>query len=768
MAYTTLAQGSSATITINDKFDGLEVINRSQDLATVALTVGTWVYGATPQQHSGRRVYSLLSAGTITLTAVSGSLQYEYTNASDVGQPLTLTQTAAILDCGVCLPAPSGDTSGATDSATIEAAITQALAANGKLRVPYGTYVIQRDVQMSTGLHITMAPGAVIKPHDYFDIAVTANSTATVTTSASLTRVIAGMHVLDAAADLTAGDGLGCTPFGLQVSSVGSGTITFSAALTASGAKTLRFYFRGNVITANTVTNWSIRSEGGWAYLDGNRTAGAYPYSVSSLDNVGNGLRILNCSDWTIDGICGRNTRYHGLIAVGKLFDHRIGRWRGENNGYRALHYHGEDTGGYVNQEVSRGHIELIECETTGVSGFQNQGSTDNNSGVYLALSNVAGITVGTIRASESYGAAVMLSGTNDTLSASNNCVIGTIYSENAAVGLGFYFEARGMTIGSLQARGKYTKFTGCATLDSADIPHYYIPDSGVMGTYYLRRVQLPAGSISTYGIRAGHRLFVGGVGMAGGGIQIMKVSAGTGAGGTDLVWCFRDGGTATPYTTVSSGLNVYIWTCRGTGLYFDQSASSKQIRNIKLGTVSLEWAGRNAISSTHSASEFRYRDVSIDSLTVDGTGAIDQWNSFIGLTVGHYMHRNRTNGLPDESATLSGDVSTRFQNCANVTMPAVYSEYTLAGANNYIAWQFDSNCRNIAFGARGIHPSASAATIDCAIPSGAAANTAGVAGPLVLRDPRTKAGAQIAVSATGIVRVDATAVIIDRPVDTP
>jgi lysophospholipase L1-like esterase len=98
MAYTTLAQGSSAVITITDQFDGLEVINRSQDLATVALTSGAWSYGATPQQHSGRRVYQLTGAGSITLTASSGSLQYELTDAADnrVAQSFTVAETSSI------------------------------------------------------------------------------------------------------------------------------------------------------------------------------------------------------------------------------------------------------------------------------------------------------------------------------------------------------------------------------------------------------------------------------------------------------------------------------------------------------------------------------------------------------------------------------------------------------------------------------------------------------------------------------------------------
>ena len=98
MAYTTLAQGSSVTLSITDQFDGVEVINRSQDLATVALTYGSWGYGVSPQQHSGRRVYQLTSAGLITLTASSGSLQYELTDATDnrVAQSLSSSETSAL------------------------------------------------------------------------------------------------------------------------------------------------------------------------------------------------------------------------------------------------------------------------------------------------------------------------------------------------------------------------------------------------------------------------------------------------------------------------------------------------------------------------------------------------------------------------------------------------------------------------------------------------------------------------------------------------
>lgn len=98
MAYTTLAEGGSAVIQINDQFDGLEVINRSQDLATVALTTGSWAYGSTPQQHSGRRVYQLRGPGSITLTASSGSCQYELTDAADnrVADSFSVSETSGI------------------------------------------------------------------------------------------------------------------------------------------------------------------------------------------------------------------------------------------------------------------------------------------------------------------------------------------------------------------------------------------------------------------------------------------------------------------------------------------------------------------------------------------------------------------------------------------------------------------------------------------------------------------------------------------------
>ena len=663
---------------------------------------------------------------------------------------------------------PSGDTTGATDSAAIEAAITAAMAANGRVFIPQGAYVLKRDIQVQSGLHIRIAPGATLTLADSFTLAVTAASTDTVTTT-DTSRVVVQMHVLDASADLAAGNALGCTPGDLRVIAKTATTIQFSAALTASGAQTLRFYVRGNVVTADRAIGWSLTCPGGWAYLDGNR-AHAYPYGIGGNDSVGNAIRIRSCSAFDIDGICGRNTRYHGLIGAGQLFDHRVGRFRGTNNGYRAFHYHSENLDGVANGEVSRGHIEYLEADTTGVSAFQNQGNEENNSGVFLALDNVAGMTVGTIRSREAYGAAVMLSGTISALSASNNNSVGAIYSENSAITLGLYRELRNFSVGTVVGRGKYVQLTGCATLDAADLTWYYMPSSGTQSTYAVRRVQVPVGSIAANGIRPGHRLFMssGTTGMAGGGLQVIKADVGTGTGGTDILWVFRDGGTANPYTTVASGFALHIWTCRGTAFFMDE-ASTKQIKAIKIGAMTLEWAGRSAIGMTASTSECRYRDISIGSLTIDGVAASCNWASVSGLTVGHYVKKNMTNGMPNAGATQTGSVSNLFSNCANVTLHAVYSDFSLSsGADNNVQWRFDANCRNIAMTARGVHPSASAATIDSVIPSLAAANAAGFAGPLVLTDPRLKTGAQIAVSATGIVRVDATACIINRPVDTP
>jgi hypothetical protein len=96
MAYTTLAQGSSVTLTLNDQFDSVEVINRSQDLATITLTAGTWVYGGSPLQHSGRAVYQLSQAGQITIAAVSGALQYEQADSTDNRTTLSLSQAATL------------------------------------------------------------------------------------------------------------------------------------------------------------------------------------------------------------------------------------------------------------------------------------------------------------------------------------------------------------------------------------------------------------------------------------------------------------------------------------------------------------------------------------------------------------------------------------------------------------------------------------------------------------------------------------------------
>jgi hypothetical protein len=109
MAYATLAQGSSATVTFNDAADGLEVINRPSDQATVTLLTGAWAYGVSPlQQNGGRRVYGLTGAGSVQITAVSGALQYEYADnaipyngagsltSSEVGATKALVSDAGI------------------------------------------------------------------------------------------------------------------------------------------------------------------------------------------------------------------------------------------------------------------------------------------------------------------------------------------------------------------------------------------------------------------------------------------------------------------------------------------------------------------------------------------------------------------------------------------------------------------------------------------------------------------------------------------------
>jgi len=81
MPYTTLSQGSSATITFNDAADGLEVSNYGANQATITLLSGVWGYGGSVLKHNGgRRVIQLSGAGSVQITADSGSLQYEYTD----------------------------------------------------------------------------------------------------------------------------------------------------------------------------------------------------------------------------------------------------------------------------------------------------------------------------------------------------------------------------------------------------------------------------------------------------------------------------------------------------------------------------------------------------------------------------------------------------------------------------------------------------------------------------------------------------------------
>lgn len=679
------------------------------------------------------------------------------------------------------LESASGDVSGVTDRVRLQASVDNASANGTPVWVGKGDYIVDSAVVLADNVHIEFEPGTTIKMRDSFTALTTLVNGNTRVSLRDTTGIAVGMYVGDEAGSLSAGTPFGSIPWGCTVSSVNATSVVLSAAPTSSGSATLRFYPNENCIRATEVDGWSLTCRGGWARLDGNLSH-AYPWPHSSQDNTRNALRIVSCNDWLIDGIEGANAFWHGLIAVGQIEGARVNRFRGVGNGFRGIHFHAEAVSGDTTPEFKNLFFGDIEVNGNGVKSFYTRQNSEHNSGCFVVFNNTRDVQIQSVRAIDERGLGVHLSGASGDFATagdySREIQIGQVQTDNCNIGLGFYNGIRKVQIGAVTARGSHALISSCATLDAANTDTYYVDDSGNVQTVKTRTVQLPAGSISTYGIRESFWCYAtDGTGFPTDGCQVWSVSEGAGAGGTDLIEIFDPVTESnSPYTSVVGTVSLQICGGATYGAFFNGTVSTGVIQDINVGSLHVDGYGRNGIASNLSTSEYRYRRVNFGEMTLRYCGRYGNYlASCDGLTVGK-MHTENCSlqKMDNPSGSTSGGATNFLQNCVNFTIQNFSRLQSAAWTDYNEALRLDDKCRN-----GHIWPLALSANVGAGLDvmnvlttAGAGDNGNGFTGPVYVYNPRNSDGTLIAVNTVAtvnqITRTNANACIRVVFTDTP
>jgi hypothetical protein len=662
---------------------------------------------------------------------------------------------------------PSGDSTGASDTAAFTRAIAAASAAvNGVVNVAVGDYTVQSAIVGASNVHIVFAPGVRISLCDKLTKACS-YTTGTTVSAINTTGLRAGMLVSDPAANLSANDPFGDIPYDTTIATVGATSITLSDAPTGSGSS-LVFHPTEFIFNWTDCDNWSMTCPGGWAYLDGNWQH-AYPYATT--DGRGDScIRVVTCSDYIIDGIQCDNAFYHGLLGVGEITNGRHPRYRATGNGYRGLHYHAEAVVGNTTPEVRQNWFGRVEIEDGGHRAFYTIAS-NLNSGLFVALDNVIGTQIDSVYLKNERGNGLAIAGAFPASAFDPNFVskhlqFGNVTAEGCRNGLFINAQAEHVQGGNFTAFGKVVRIAACATLAAASVDRYYVNETGTPGSIKVKAIQCPAGSIAANGIREGVRVAASNsaTGIPADGVMVWEVEIGAGAGGTDLVWVFDDDNTAgDPYTTADASETISFFWSADSGVYlFD--ASGDQTKHLKFGNVSTENCARYGVRCAYSSSQFRCHDLSIDSLTIVGSRIAAELASINFLKIGKLHHKNSGSLL--NTGTVSGSADLFLYNVCNFEIGLTTYEHTAAHTTNNERIRFDADCRNGHAGPFALSLPASGDTINALVTSGAAANAAGVSGPIKLIDPRGADGTLLTVTGGYITRTNADACIVWRPAD--
>lgn len=687
---------------------------------------------------------------------------------------------------GIQAPLPSGDLSGVTDRVAINAMFLAASNGYGRAFIRKGSipYIVDQALTAVSGVHTEMEPGTVIKVRDSVTVDVSCQASSAIVTLPYATTIVAGMAVSDPAANLQANDPFGAVPYNTKVLSVNAtGTvITLDKPISSTGTKPLTFHPRTNAINIIDVDNASFTCNGGWAEFNGNWRH-SYPYGTTiagagSDDAVNNAIRVVNPSNLQIDGIIGAEGFYHGLIGVGRSNNVRVVRYRGRNNGYRAIHFHGEAANGELYPDNKEFTFGRVESHGNGHRAFAFQNQGEFQSGIYVVFENSRNVQMESVYSRDDYGFGLHMSGGVESFLAaakgSKFIQVGRYISENAAVALRLDSGIESVSFGDVTATGKKQTVPSCVFLAAAAIPVYYVKNDGSVGTFQGKYVDLPSatingvvtGAIAAYGLRPGIRMYAGAgaSGMIKLGAVVYATSYGTGAGGVDQVLLMNyESPSSAPYTASGTG-DGYFRFARD-ALLDMQTDVSRPIRGITFGTIKGENMGNYGLKSSSANTAPRFFDIHFGAVSLTGA-------AFRNLEIGNLNMFDFTSlhvrnaGTGREVGSVNGGFDAALYNCNNGQIKNITGIQDAVFVSNNERMRLDVNCRNVKLEFNGMPRPIGAPVVNVQTATGAPANLGGVTGPVILENPTASDGAPLTVAGGHVARVDATACIVTRPVD--
>lgn len=457
-------------------------------------------------------------------------------------------------------------------------------------------WVFDDELLVPSNVTVILSPGVRITRPDPFTLTgTTTNASSGVTLTAGTTEALKTGYYK---AQYVVGTGI---PVAARVSTVSSRAVfNLDVNATASGTVSLTFHYAHNVFRRSGATNVRIMAPWGRATLDGNGIAS--PLTFDSADALRNCIRTENCTDIETSGLMLTNAHYHGEIGTTNAGVIRVNNVRTLRNGFRGIHFHGDSPSATI-ADVQMDDIEICQ---DGYKAWSIQ-SDQLSSGLFVVFDNMSRVQVGKVRVKDVPGYGVHISGTVSGGTRSGMVSYESIVCENVGLPLGTINGARGVRIGSVQARGKLITVTGC-TLGSGTQPlPLWLNASGYVASALMQVITLPGGTdMAQFAI--GHAVYLQDVTS---GLNVKLAVWSVDSANRQLYVFNYSSPTTRPWVIgndAATGVTATIWTSRGPGWFLNGSDTNNlDLQDITVSVAQFDTIGDQAIAALNNGTSYRY-----------------------------------------------------------------------------------------------------------------------------------------------------------------